>query len=109
MKRNSYAGPLQCFCAAENAKLVDPRMNYTLSGYSEAPICKDITLQVLEGYGWTYSAKYLIVMVNYVLRLVLIFLIKFIGYDTETVQTKYIKNSVFVIQFFNTAILALLL
>jgi len=50
----------------------------------------------------------LIVIINTILRMVLISLIKSIGEDTHSAQLKSITNGVFVTQFFNTAILLLL-
>jgi hypothetical protein len=52
--------------------------------------------------------SFLIVTINTILRLVLISLIKWIGEDTHSQQLKSITNGVFVTQFFNTAILLLL-
>jgi hypothetical protein len=45
---------------------------------------------------------------NYFLRLLIIALIIYIGKDTESEQTRLITYSVFVVQFFNTALLLLL-
>ena len=49
-----------------------------------------------------------IVVVNFLLRLVIIKLIIYIGKPTETEQTKLITNGVFLVQFFNTGVLLLL-
>jgi hypothetical protein len=50
----------------------------------------------------------MIIGINYVLRLFIIKLIVFIGKDTETEQTRLTTNGIFIVQFFNTAILLLL-
>ena len=50
----------------------------------------------------------MIIAINYILRLFIIKLIIYIGYDTESEQTKLITNGVFIVQFFNTALLLLL-
>ena len=50
----------------------------------------------------------IIVVINTILRLILISLIKWIGEDTHSAQIKSITNGVFVTQFFNTAILLIL-
>lgn len=47
-------------------------------------------------------------VVNTVLRTILILLVKFIGEDTKSEQTRSVKVAVFITQFFNTAILLLL-
>jgi len=52
--------------------------------------------------------SFLIVVINTILRLILITLIKWIGEDTHSKQIKTITNGVFVTQFFNTAILLLM-
>jgi hypothetical protein len=49
----------------------------------------------------------LIVGINYVLRIFIIMLVNYIGKDTETDQTRLITNGVFIVQFFNTALLLL--
>lgn len=54
------------------------------------------------------AVQYMIVAINYVLRLFIIKLIIFIGKDTESEQTRLITNGVFIVQFFNTAFLLLL-
>ena len=50
----------------------------------------------------------MLVTINYILRFAIILLIKFVGKDTESAETKLIANGVFIVQFFNTAILLLL-
>lgn len=53
-------------------------------------------------------ASYSIVVINYVLRLFIIKLIIYIGQATESAQTRLITNGVFIVQFFNTGMLLLL-
>jgi len=50
----------------------------------------------------------MIIAVNFVIRTVNIILIKYIGYHTESHEAKTIMASIFIAQFFNTAILLLL-
>jgi hypothetical protein len=50
----------------------------------------------------------MIIGINFILRLFIIKLITYIGKDTESEQTRLICNGVFVVQFFNTALLLLL-
>jgi hypothetical protein len=50
----------------------------------------------------------MIIAINYVLRIFIIKLIIYIGKDTESEQTRLICNGVFIVQFFNTALLLLL-
>jgi hypothetical protein len=56
----------------------------------------------------TSAVQYIIIMVNYVLRLFIIKLIIYIGKDTESAQTQLITDGVFIVQFFNTAILLMM-
>jgi hypothetical protein len=49
----------------------------------------------------------MIVIINVILRLFIIKLIMYIGKDTESEQTRLIANGVFIVQFFNTALLLL--
>ena len=49
-----------------------------------------------------------IVAINFILRLFIIKLIIYIGKDTESEQTRLITNGVFIVQFFNTALLLLM-
>lgn len=49
-----------------------------------------------------------IVAINFILRTIIIKLIIYIGKDTESEQTRLITNGVFIVQFFNTALLLLM-
>eukprot|EP00347_Sterkiella_histriomuscorum_P016370 403353449 len=50
-----------------------------------------------------------IVFLNFILRFVVIFVVKFIGYDTETKQTSRVLIFVFIIQFINTDLIILMM
>ena len=52
--------------------------------------------------------SFIIVILNYILRLIIIYIVKIIGLHTETNQTKIIMTWIFIVQFFNTAIFNLL-
>jgi len=58
--------------------------------------------------GYSTSVSYIIVAINYVLRLFIIKLVQYIGLGTESEQTTVVTDGVFIVQFFNTAILLLL-
>lgn len=51
---------------------------------------------------------YLIIGLNYVIKVVVIKVISYMGCSTETTQTVYITNVVFICQFFNTGVLPML-
>jgi len=71
-------------------------------------ICKDYVEDFYISFATTNLVQYLIVAINFILRLFIIKLIFFIGKDTESEQTKLITDGVFIVQFFNTALLLLL-
>jgi hypothetical protein len=96
------AGALQCFCNS-----VSDQSTY-VSSYNNQKICKELNEEKTKAIGYTKLISYLIIFVNYTLRIVIIKLIQYIGKDTETGQTELITNGVFIVQFFNTAILLLL-
>lgn len=89
-------GIYQCFCS-----------NYPGS-FSQVPFCDQFQKDKYLGLGLSQLVSFAIVIINFVLRSVNILLIKYIGYNTESKQTTVIKTSIFVTQFFNTAILLLL-
>jgi hypothetical protein len=52
--------------------------------------------------------KFAIIGINVILRMLIIKLIMYIGKDTESEQARLITNGVFIVQFFNTALLLLM-
>ena len=85
-------------------------MNYVstqIPGYDK-PICQQFVKDKLRSLAFSKTAQFLIIGVNYILRLFIIKLIIYIGKDTESEQTRLIANGVFIVQFFNTAILLLI-
>jgi hypothetical protein len=94
---NQGTGLYQCFCK-----------NYPGSK-SEVPFCDQYTVDYYWGLGLSQVVSFSVVIVNFILKTANILLIKFIGYNTESDQTMGIKYSIFVAQFFNTAILILLI
>lgn len=55
-----------------------------------------------------YAVTFVILFINYFARIFIIFLYKYLGYHTFSLQGNAIKKGVFLTQFFNTAILLLL-
>lgn len=78
-----------------------------LSGYSNE-LCGDYSDSLIEGKVYNQLVTTGIVVINMILRIFIIKLIIYIGKDTESEQTRLISNGVFVVQFFNTALLLLL-
>lgn len=58
---------------------------------------------------WTSSIAYFLVGTNYILRTICITLVDWIGYSTETVRLEKTTTVTFLVQFFNTAFLLLLI
>jgi len=72
------------------------------------PICQVFQSKVAAVYYWTTALSYLLIGINYILRTVCIMLVDWIGYDTETVRLSKTTNVTFVVQFFNSAFLLLM-
>jgi len=60
------------------------------------------------GYALTEAVTVMITVVNTIIRISCMFLIKCIGYHTETQEVSSIMTSIFISTFFNTAILLLI-
>ncbi|CDW86701.1 UNKNOWN [Stylonychia lemnae] len=100
------SGALQCYCdtyglGISGYKMMDFK-------YNNVKICKQYYMDGYLSFAATNAAQYMIIAINFILRLFIIKLIVFIGRDTESAQTKLITNGVFIVQFFNTALLLLL-
>ena len=102
----SYKGHVQCFCdkmASEEDKPADEEY-----GEDSLMICQDYQHSKLTTFFATNGITLIITAINQVLRAVSISLITWIGYDTHSQMLTKITNGVFAAQFFNTAILILL-
>ena len=85
------------------------KAKYTYSSEVQPqPICKRFIEDNYMSIFYNQLASYSIVIINYVLRLFIIKLICYICNHTESAQTRLITNGVFIVQFFNTGILLLL-
>jgi len=74
----------------------------------EIDLCGDYTAEKNWAFLLNNGISQVIVAVNFVLRLIIIKLVQYIGLDTESNQTRRVTNGVFIVQFFNTAILLLI-
>jgi len=70
--------------------------------------CHEWVEDKFKGMLFDRAVQYLIVGINFILRMIIIYLCCYIGKATETGKTKLITDGVFVVQFLNTAILLLL-
>jgi hypothetical protein len=57
---------------------------------------------------FTSSLSYLLIGLNYILRTVCIMLVDWIGYSTETIRLQKTTTVTFLVQFFNSAFLLLM-
>lgn len=106
-------GALACFCPrwTINAKGESPYLHEFVDpsdASKSAPICKEWAVDYVTAPLFARGVSMTIVAVNFVLRLLIIILIRKVGFETHSEQTKYIKNSVFTVQFVNTALILLL-
>lgn len=71
-------------------------------------MCKDYSESMFMNLAIGQSITGFIVVVNLILKTLTIALITWIGYDTHSEQLTKITNGVFIAQFFNTAIVLLI-
>jgi hypothetical protein len=95
-------GILKCYCDNNVANTPGFTKNSYVEGISrhtggkvEAPICKKYFSDTFNAKIIGYSMSVVIVSINFVLRLVLINWVKWIGHDTHSAQIKAICNGVF--------------
>mmetsp|Transcript_21710 Transcript_21710/g.16011 ORF Transcript_21710/g.16011 Transcript_21710/m.16011 type:complete len:569 (+) Transcript_21710:1-1707(+) len=103
-------GSLQCFCYSQNKTglgFIDTTEYLNPISNTSEQICKQVGVDYNVNYALTSSVSYLIVGINYFLRLAIIALVIWIGNHTESEQTSMITDSVFIVQFLNTAFLLL--
>ena len=112
--KTMMTGALQCFCDQynnENGVLdtishVFSHPKVLINGkIFEEKICKEWGEDLLFAPFWSSLVSIVTVFLNFFLREIIIFMIYQIGFHTETGQTNIIMIFVFVVQFFNTAIL----
>jgi hypothetical protein len=106
-----YQGILPCFCDEELLSKVPKNKAYSFKIKDEAitfPVCQKYQSDKFNGKILGMMMSFIIVSINWILRNIMITLIKSIGQDTYSQQLKSITNGVFVVQFFNTAILIIL-
>jgi hypothetical protein len=77
-------------------------------GPTDEPICGEYLKLWGVSYALSTSMKYVLTIFNYLIRLVVITTVTWIGYATETAQLERITTVTFLCQFFNTAFILLL-
>jgi hypothetical protein len=104
------SGSLKCFCqkeADENGAFSTWGKTYEVKEKEPVQLCTDWYFDQWKAL-LSSMVGYFIIGINFVLRLILIKLICLIGQHTESSQTNSITNGVLLVQFFNTAILLLM-
>lgn len=102
------SGTLQCWC---EKVCVPDNKECNKQDYGQADgdlICSEYNSSVFLNYLLTTSLTYVLTIVNFILRTVCIMLIDWIGYGTETERLSKTTTVTFLVQFFNTAFLLLL-
>jgi len=105
-KGEASDGTLQCFCTSNSKD--DPDFNASYKAANGEAICQEFSNDVLAVYFWTTALSYLLIGINYILRTVCIMLVDWIGFDTETVRLSKTTTITFLVQFFNSAFLLLM-
>lgn len=110
-----YMGILKCYCDNNIKNTQGFTKNSLVDGVREdteqqamEPICAKYARDTFNAKIIGYSMSFIIVSINYCLRLIVIKWVKWIGHDTHSSQIKAITNGVFIAQFLNTGILLLL-
>lgn len=91
------SGCLQCFCQQQWKDDPDGYKTNTYGQKDGAKICGEYEIIVLEVMFWTNALSYFIVGINYVLRVVCIMLVDWIGYRTETMRLEKTTTVTFVL------------
>ena len=89
-------GPLQCFCEMAKKEAGDDWYNPLKLAYNDNvtygagenehtyPICKHFTEIKLQIYGMDNFLKYLIIVLNVIIRMIVIMIVNYIGCNTES-------------------------
>jgi len=102
------SGVLQCFCQEQYKSHRDTVLSDSYGQKDGEPICLEYYEEVTSVYVWTSALSYLLIGINYVLRTICIMLVDWIGFSTETVRLSKTTTITFVVQFFNSAFLLLM-
>jgi hypothetical protein len=108
-----YTGILKCFCDEKQkqagfSKSDEFEGKRSSGNFEEHPICQTYISDTFNGRVLGMAMSVIIVATNFILRMIMISLIKWIGEDTHSQQLKSITNGIFVVQFLNTGVLLLL-
>lgn len=101
MDYGTGTGVYQCYCQGRKAE----EGTFALNGDKT---CGSYFDDFMGGQALSQVVSISIIVINIILKIIMLILIKWIGYHTESGQTSAIMSSIFIVQFFNTAILLIL-
>lgn len=96
------SGCLQCFCTDQYA---DASADWQEDSYGQAdgiPICKQLSADLISVLFWTNALSYILIGFNYVLTMVCIMAVDWIGYATETKRLTQSTTFTWLVSHFNT-------
>lgn len=109
---SNYVGYLSCFCTQQKTNEgtdYSSTTEYTdVNGENPEPICETYDAFYFKALAIGQAITFFLVIVNKLLTTLSISMITWIGYDTHSEMLTKITNGVFIAQFFNTAIVLLL-
>ena len=105
---SSFGSYEQCFCEERAIQGDLPDHEYIDYDGVEVVVCQEFTDAIMQAFLASNGVTVFIVALNVVLKMTAISLISWIGYDTHSETMTKITNGVFLLQFFNTAILLIL-
>ena len=71
-------------------------------------MCKEFAVKMLKAMSFANSLKYVMTIWNTILRMIVIYAVTWVGYDTQTAQLERVTVVTFLCQFFYTAWILLL-
>jgi hypothetical protein len=114
-------GFLEAFCIIESKKkgqsilsIKDKVYTWSIEDSDKAgtlasgKICKTYVTDDLTTLLENNAVKYMIIIINFVIRTVVSLIMAFCGCDTESIKLQFVTNVVFICQFFNTGVLPML-
>ena len=107
-KGKPSSGVLQCFCQDQIDDIGDAALSKSYGQADGDFICNDYVVQARNVYFYTTALSYLLIGINYILRTVCIMLVDWIGFATETERLSKTTTITFIVQFFNSAFLLLM-
>ena len=100
------SGTLQCFCNEHRTD--DDYAGKIFGGRTDdIAICDNFDSEAGKVYLWQTALSYILIGINYILRMVCIMLVDWIGFPTETERLSKTTSVTFYVQFFNSALLLL--